>query len=578
MLITALNWIYIFLTAYIIGFFLIPRLSKLIGAGGEIRANWCDNVVCGIVTATVYAEAFSLFYKVGLASNLIMILCCSLFVFIDRARLRSLFESRLHLPEGKVRRIAFILLCLCAAVIFILALMFTAEGTFHYDTGLYHAQSIHWLEDYGIIKGLGLIHIRFAYNSAYFPLCALYSLRDVMQGQSLHSMSGFLFALMCMYSFYGWLRSMIKKHPENSAAQVIPSFIRMAPLLYFIICILNITSPESDYITGNLIIWVFLRLCEVYEERTEEDRLSAFCLISVCAFALIGYKLSAAVIPLIALWPLVILVKKKQWRSILVCALLCALTILPYLARNVMICGWPVYPVTHFDFFDVPWKFDRALVRGDAKEIENWARGLHMEGAVDSSFGAWLKYWWSVQYLGTQLIVMSLLMSFPLMIFTFFDRKKWFINYLTAVMTATIIFYMIKAPLIRYCYAPVIIIPLMTGGYITELALRRSKIALAAALIAVAVMMAPTVISAKEIIKYDYEESVGRFSPKDHLIRQIDYPSAKVKEMDWFGYKVYVPVEGDQCWYHAFPSSPYHEGFDNTMPVSGDLKNGVVKR
>ena len=108
MIITALNWIYIFLTAYIIGFFLIPRLSKLIGAGGEINPNWCDNVVAGIVTATVYAEAFSLFYKVGLVANLIMILCCALFVFIDRARIRSLFGNRLRMTDGKPKRIACI--------------------------------------------------------------------------------------------------------------------------------------------------------------------------------------------------------------------------------------------------------------------------------------------------------------------------------------------------------------------------------------------------------------------------------------------------------------------------------------
>ena len=201
-----------------------------------------------------------------------------------------------------------------------------------------------------------------------------------------------------------------------------------------------------------------------------------------------------------------------------------------------------------------------------------------MDGAVDSSFTEWLKYWWSVQYLGTKLFIGSLLLSVPLMIFTFFDKKKWFINYLTAVMVATIAFYMIKAPLIRYCYGPVLIIPLMTAGYVTDLALKRSKAVLAAAVVAVIAVMMPTFVSVKEVLKYDYEQSAGRFSPKDHLFRQIDYPSPEVKQMDWYGYTVYIPVEGDQCWYHAFPSSPYHEAFDNTMPVSGDLRNGVVKR
>ena len=43
----------------------------------------------------------------------------------------------------------------------------------HVDTGLYHAQAIRWIEEYGVVCGLGNLHSRFAYNSAAFALCAL---------------------------------------------------------------------------------------------------------------------------------------------------------------------------------------------------------------------------------------------------------------------------------------------------------------------------------------------------------------------------------------------------------------------
>ena len=70
---------------------------------------------------------------------------------------------------------------------------------------------------------------------------------------------------------------------------------------------------------------------------------------------------------------------------------------------------------------------------------------------------------------------------------------------------------------------------------------------------------------------------MGRFSHKDHLIRQIDYPKADVKELDWYGYRVYLPKEGDQCWYYAFPSSPYHECFEGNRPAAEGIQYGIEK-
>ena len=45
----------------------------------------------------------------------------------------------------------------------------------HYDTGLYHAQAIRWIEEYGVVPGLANLHSRFGYNSASFALSAFFS-------------------------------------------------------------------------------------------------------------------------------------------------------------------------------------------------------------------------------------------------------------------------------------------------------------------------------------------------------------------------------------------------------------------
>lgn len=60
------------------------------------------------------------------------------------------------------------LLLLCALVV----------GTMpspNIDTGVYHAQSLHWLEEVGVVPGLANIDIHIGFNSAWFVPEALFS-------------------------------------------------------------------------------------------------------------------------------------------------------------------------------------------------------------------------------------------------------------------------------------------------------------------------------------------------------------------------------------------------------------------
>lgn len=95
-----------------------------------------------------------------------------------------------------------------AAGLFLLWGYFTSRGYIHYDSDLYHAQSIRWIEEYGVVKGLGNLHERFAYNSASFALSALYSMKFLL-GKSLHTLSGFfafLLSLTAMDVTAAWRR------------------------------------------------------------------------------------------------------------------------------------------------------------------------------------------------------------------------------------------------------------------------------------------------------------------------------------------------------------------------------------
>ena len=195
MLSVILIWCYMLFTMGAIGTAFMTCVSKK----ADYQVKHIDTcLLCGLVCVTIYAQFFSLFYKVGLAANIVM-----LFVSIGclyRYRLKAagcligLRDNIIRNKEGKRGRI------LTVIFLFLLFAYGTSRGIIHYDTGLYHAQSIRWIEEYGVVKGLGNLHCRLAYNSASFALSALYSMA-FLGGQSYHCAAGFLaflLAKVCM--------------------------------------------------------------------------------------------------------------------------------------------------------------------------------------------------------------------------------------------------------------------------------------------------------------------------------------------------------------------------------------------
>ena len=85
-----LNWIYIAVTAYSLGF----AFSKFTEKNFHYALRGIDSVLfAGLVLATVYAQFFSLVYKVGLAANIVMVVFCAGIVFFLRREIAVQLRS-----------------------------------------------------------------------------------------------------------------------------------------------------------------------------------------------------------------------------------------------------------------------------------------------------------------------------------------------------------------------------------------------------------------------------------------------------------------------------------------------------
>ena len=145
-------------------------------------------MMAGLLVLNVYAEYFSLFAGVGFWASLIAVLlrssaeCCCVGIwriFFKISKIQACQKKTERSDEGienskslwrkKQSRLAAV--CRSDA----LFAYGSSRGYMHYDTGLYHAQAIRWIEEYGVVPGLANLHSRFGYNSASFALSAFFS-------------------------------------------------------------------------------------------------------------------------------------------------------------------------------------------------------------------------------------------------------------------------------------------------------------------------------------------------------------------------------------------------------------------
>ena len=186
MVVVLLSYVYIFLMCLVAGVVVREGLSRFIPVPSAEKIGITGIITTGLAALTVYAECFSIFYKVGAVCHIVMLVVLGFGVFKFRSKISAFLinvKKRFRSKEGVV--------CL---IIVLVSAFYASRGNFHRDTGIYHAQAIRIIEEYGIIKGLGNFQLHFAYNSSYLALCALFTLSFILPF-ALHTMTGFIMAL-----------------------------------------------------------------------------------------------------------------------------------------------------------------------------------------------------------------------------------------------------------------------------------------------------------------------------------------------------------------------------------------------
>lgn len=566
-------WGYIFAMNACIGTGVLKILEKCIygwkntSSSEKFTVSWAE--LAGVIAITVYAEIVSLFGAVGQIAHLLLLGLAVFFAFWCRATIRKI--------AGKTLRILFSWDGVLYLSLVLLTALFASRGLQHTDTGIYHAQMIHWYEDYGVVKGLGNLQQHFAYNSSSLAYAAVFSMKWLV-GQSLHGTNGFLQAFLVVWAVRGlrgfWRR---KNHLADGS--------RLAILVYALVVSERIMSPATDFSSMYLALWVICLWADLLtgDKNAEPGQIHGYALLSVAAVFVATCKLSAGCLVILALYPFVKLLRRRQWKSIFIYIFCGVLVLAPWLIRNVLISGWLLYPFTALDLFHVDWKIPAEYVQHDSDQIKVWGRCLYDVARIDESPLSWLPVWWAEKrreemmlLIGNVIALAGLTLGGVYTVFVRREKLPWDKMMLYVAILCPIAGWFLTAPFIRYGLAFLLLLPCMViGEWIRPMRMGPVRILSGFGCVGIFLCLG---------MFWDYyvlfnlvwiKQNMGS---RYYMVQQdYDLPEVYPYEIEG-GLTVYIPKQGENISYYAFPGDAYQSMAERVKMRGENIRDGFMMK
>lgn len=311
MILIALSWI-------ILLFFFIPTgiavksLLKLKSSGNYIP------IFLGIFIQCLGLSICSFFFRIGLevfVANFLIIIGITYWKSneIKESIKEILFDLRSRSTISKFSLVS----------IFIFSLFKCSQFSFVVDNESYYLQTIKWINEYGLVKGLGNLHIYFGQTSSFHVLQAGFNFNFLTERSN--DINGLLLNLSSLY----FITEFEKRNEINGEIHWI-GFILVFNILFFQF----ISSPSPD------LIIIILSQVLFYYFMDKEDTLENSKIATLLFLNLLFIKITIAPLILIVFYQIYKNKKKIYFflaSSILVVTVLCL--------KNAIITGYPLYPL-----------------------------------------------------------------------------------------------------------------------------------------------------------------------------------------------------------------------------------------
>ncbi len=407
--------------------------------GGKLIIHY---LIIGLIVATVFGQWAVLFLPITLFT-------CSFFLILSvlisinlknriTVAVRKCLDSFIHQDR---------LFYLCLFCFLIMILILNAGPVKMDDTESYHIQMVKWIQEYGSVPGIANLHLRFGFNSSWFTSIALFSYP--VQGLNTYgALNGLLSLWLCYY-----LLEIIFDSIRNNSAKSIG--FTTACLVLLILCLLNwpmirgsALSANYDFISTCCIIVLFIDLYSNPKEAPVEWLIWPVYLFTV---RIMNFPLL-----LLSLFYIYRFLKPVSVRKLFFTFFTVGFIIIPFLVRNIILSGYPFFPVYQLDFFSFDWKADKMKLIEISRYIKFYNRVNPMFQPMSLTaklvFPNWMLSWYGYLFRFDKLILTLSFLGYIVLLMRANKMKNRLFIIFLFVMAAQLISWFFIAPDPRFIY------------------------------------------------------------------------------------------------------------------------------
>lgn len=373
-------------------------------------------LITGLIFLTLIAQVLVLFIPLNLYTQLFWGIVYLLSIILLKEERRHLIRFMMNEFRNfsVLSKSLFLLL-------WILILLINAGPVMMDDTESYHMQSILWIREYGTVPGLVNLHERFGFNSSWFSAIALL-VPSTGSTSAYIALNGVLSAWFCFFLIHTFTGQVIQNKMKESLSLIL--LLSFSVILWPLIRG-NAATANYDFIATLLVFVLFIDL-----------------FFNKIRIAYSAYRIEWIIWPVflfsvrIINFPFLLLIvfviffsmKQENRKHLVTPILFSALLIIPFLARNILISGFPFFPSFAFNFFTPDWKADPAMMEELLRYIKYYGRVSTAFMDIDQTellrFPGWIAAWFNHLFLYDKIILITGLSGMLLYITQFLKNKS----------------------------------------------------------------------------------------------------------------------------------------------------------
>jgi len=456
-----------------------------------------------------------------------------------------------------------------------------------YDSGLYHFNSIRWLNEFPIVLGLGNLHGRLAYNQSILVYVAHLNLYPYFNhGHNIAN--GFLLFLLLAEGLLHITRKTTEQDSvfDLSAGNLL--WIFFIPVIAYLVPISEISSPKPDTASSILQILVFIYFARALQEISDSSESNAnLYLVFILSATAITVKLSN-IVYVLTICILLLAVEARARRFSLKETLARAIKIstlpawiaITWCTRGLLLSGCPVYPST-IGCINSSWSVPIKFVREEAAWIYSWARMPRETPDKVLNSWDWLAPWFNQSILTNKLttiypLALTALWAAAMTILYIRSRRKIAIDknifFLPVPIVTGLLFWFFTAPDVRFVLSLFLLMPVTAAIMLLNVIDPNGKAKYWLVTVLFVILNAGMAWSALKNPQTFPKISTAGYEPI-RTVRLIQHTTRS-------GLEVWSPAREDQCWDSELPCTPY---FRETLefvdrPVFPEFRVGTDKQ